>query len=88
MKSNRQRIGVRNRRGRDIGAGKVVDEDTCDLDLVLASAEYFGISQMLAKTIIKEVGTATSKWREIAQATGAKSAEIQRMQSAFEHTDL
>jgi serine/threonine-protein kinase HipA len=81
MKSNRQRIGVRNRRGRDIGAGKVVD-------LVLASAEYFGISQMLAKTIIKEVGTATSKWREIAQATGAKSAEIQRMQSAFEHTDL
>jgi serine/threonine-protein kinase HipA len=42
----------------------------------------------LAKAIIKEVGTATSKWREVANNAGAKTAEIRRMQSAFEHKDL
>jgi serine/threonine-protein kinase HipA len=65
-----------------------LDEGTCDIDLVLSSAEYFGLSLPPAKAIIKEVGTATSKWREVANNAGAKTAEIRRMQSAFEHKDL
>jgi serine/threonine-protein kinase HipA len=30
----------------------------------------------------------TSTWRDIAKAAGARSAEINRMASAFEHGDL
>jgi hypothetical protein len=38
--------------------------------------------------IVKEVGDVTSKWRDVATALGARKAEIQRMESAFEHIDL
>jgi serine/threonine-protein kinase HipA len=32
--------------------------------------------------------TATARWRTAAAAVGASKAEIDRMQSAFEHDDL
>ena len=38
--------------------------------------------------IYKEVATATVKWRDVAQKTGARTSEIHRMASAFEHDDL
>lgn len=41
-----------------------------------------------ARAIIKEVASVTAMWRETAKATGARSAEITRMASAFEHDDL
>jgi serine/threonine-protein kinase HipA len=34
------------------------------------------------------VATATATWRDTAKAVGARSAEITRMASAFEHDDL
>lgn len=37
---------------------------------------------------IKEVATATAEWRQTAKALGLRSAEIERMSSAFEHDDL
>jgi serine/threonine-protein kinase HipA len=65
-----------------------LDEATCDLDLVLESAEFFGISPTEAKAISKEVGGVVSTWRDVATSAGAPLAEIRRMASAFEHNDL
>jgi serine/threonine-protein kinase HipA len=65
-----------------------LDEGTCDLDLVVSVAEYFSLASIGAKTIIKDVATATATWREVAAAAEAPPSEIRRMESAFEHTDL
>ena len=65
-----------------------LDEATCDLDLVLSSAEYFSLALKDARRIVSEVAKVTEKWREVAVAAGASNAEIQRMASAFEHDDL
>lgn len=65
-----------------------LDEGTCSLDLLQASAEYFGLGFTDAQTIIKEVAATTSTWRETASEVGARAAEINRMASAFEHDDL
>lgn len=65
-----------------------LDEASCDIDLALAVAGYFRLSAKEAKAMIVEVGRAVSTWRDVAQANGAKSSEIERMASAFEHDDL
>lgn len=65
-----------------------LDEGTCDLQLVISVAEYFGFAEASARTIVKEVATVTSSWREAATAVGIPSGEIRRMASAFEHDDL
>ena len=65
-----------------------LDEATCSLDLLEAAAEYFSLSLAQARMILKEVALVTSRWREIAKEVGARSAEIQRMASAFEHEEL
>jgi serine/threonine-protein kinase HipA len=63
-------------------------EGTCSLDLLEAAAGYFALSLAKARTILKEVATATAKWRAVAKEAGARPSEIQRMSSAFEHDDL
>ena len=65
-----------------------LDEGTCDLDLVLSTAEFFGIGLQEAKLIAKDVAKVTATWREVAAAAGASRNEIRRMASAFEHNDL
>jgi len=65
-----------------------LDEGTCSLDLLEAAAEYFSLSLAQARMIIKEVALVTSGWRDIAKEVGARSVEIQRMSSAFEHDEL
>jgi serine/threonine-protein kinase HipA len=65
-----------------------LEDGTCDVDLVLSVAEFFSLALPEAKTIVKEVATATAKWRDVAQSMGARSAEMRRMESAFEHDDL
>lgn len=65
-----------------------LDEATCSLDLLESAAEYFSLSLAQARAIIKEVALVTSRWRNIAKEVGARSAEIQRMASAFEHDEL
>lgn len=63
-------------------------EGTCSLDLLESAAEFFALTLPQARAIIKEVATATATWRDTAKAVGARSAEINRMASAFEHDDL
>jgi serine/threonine-protein kinase HipA len=65
-----------------------LDEGTCSIDLLEETAEYFGFGLAEARTIIKEVATATAKWRDVARKAGARASEIQRMASAFEHEEL
>lgn len=61
---------------------------TCSLDLLEEAAGYFALPLAKARTIIKEVATATAQWRSVAREVGAQSAEIHRMASAFEHDEL
>jgi serine/threonine-protein kinase HipA len=65
-----------------------LDEGTCSLDLLEAASEYFALTLRQARVIIKEVATVTATWRDTAKAAGARSAQINRMASAFEHDDL
>lgn len=64
-----------------------LDEATCSLDLLLSSAEYYGLSLTDAKSMIKEVAAATSSWKDIARVVGARAKEISRLASAFEHDE-
>jgi serine/threonine-protein kinase HipA len=65
-----------------------LDEATCDLDLVLSTAEFFRLGLGDAKAIAKDVAKAASGWRDAATASGASQSEIRRMASAFEHNDM
>ncbi|MFT4275710.1 MAG: HipA domain-containing protein [Rhodopseudomonas sp.] len=65
-----------------------LDEGTCSLDLLEQASEYFALTLPQARAIIKQVATVTATWRDTAKAVGARSAEITRMASAFEHDDL
>ncbi len=64
-----------------------LDDGTCDLDLVLSVAEFFGLKPANAKTIVREVAKGTANWREAAHSFGASQNEVRRMESAFEHED-
>ena len=65
-----------------------LDDGTCSFELLESASEYFGLTLLQARVIIKEVASVTSRWRETASAVGARAAEITRMASAFEHDDL
>jgi len=65
-----------------------LDDGTCSIDLLEAAAEFFGLSLVQARAIIKQVASVTATWRSAAREAGARSAEISRMASAFEHADL
>jgi serine/threonine-protein kinase HipA len=65
-----------------------LDEGTCSLDLLEQASEYFALTLAQARVIIKDVATVSATWRETARIVGARSAEIARMASAFEHDDL
>ncbi len=66
----------------------VADEDaTASLDLALGVARDFGLRPPEANAIVREVGTAVRRWREVAFDLALTPAECDRMASAFEHED-
>lgn len=65
-----------------------LDESTCSIDLLEASAGYYALSLADARSILGEVAAATSQWRSVAREVGAAAAEMDRMASAFEHDEL
>lgn len=65
-----------------------LDDATASLELALQVASYFDISTEDAYQIAYEVGTAVSSWRSVAAGLGLPSNQMDRMASAFEHTDL
>lgn len=64
-----------------------LDEGTCSLDLVEEAAPFFSLKLNEARDIIREVSAATQEWRKVARSAGARPAAIDRMASAFEHSD-
>jgi serine/threonine-protein kinase HipA len=57
------------------------------LDLALEVASYFGVAGRVAREVCGEVSAAVRGWRKEAARHGIGSAEIERMESAFEHED-
>ncbi len=64
------------------------DDTTASLALAMEVAEYFELDATKAGRVAAEVGKAVSTWRDEAVRHGLTRAEIERMQSAFQHRDL
>ncbi len=64
-----------------------LEDGTCDLDLVLAVAPFFGLGAREARALIRGVAEGVGAWRTVAGDLGAGRAEVDRMASAFEHDD-
>jgi serine/threonine-protein kinase HipA len=65
-----------------------LDEGTCSIDLLEAALAYYAVTLVKARVIIKQVARATALWRDAGKELGARAAEISRMASAFEYTEL
>ena len=65
-----------------------LDDATCDIDLAISAAQFFGLALREAKAAAREVAKVTATWKEVASTAGAPTREIHRMASAFEHNDL
>lgn len=61
-------------------------DGTCDLELVLSIAAFFGLSPSAAKAIARQVADAAPTWRDVAGMLGAR--ECKRMRTAFGHADM
>lgn len=64
------------------------NDGTCSIELAIEQAGYFGLKADQAAEIIIEVAEAVSHWREVAARVGQTKAQIDRIQSAFEHDDF
>jgi serine/threonine-protein kinase HipA len=65
-----------------------LSDGTASLKLALDVAAYFELGRDEARQIAAEVGRATATWRREAKKLGLTAAEIDRMESSFEHQDL
>jgi serine/threonine-protein kinase HipA len=63
-------------------------DDDASLDTALSVAPAFGLTHVQAVAIAGEVGTVVSDWRGAAARSGLVPAQIERMESAFQHEDL
>jgi serine/threonine-protein kinase HipA len=64
-----------------------IDYDTTEarLDVLLGIAEHFRLGDEDARALLREVATATGRWRTAAQAAGLSRAAVEQMAPAFEH---
>ncbi len=65
-----------------------LDNATCSIDLLRSVAEEFSFGLARADAIIAGVARITRNWRAAAVRRNASPAEIDRMEGAFEHSDL
>ena len=65
----------------------MIDEqnNAASFEVVLGTAEYYGLARADTHRIVKEVVAAVSSWRKEAAKLGSSRREIERMASAFEH---
>lgn len=73
---------------RELSTQISLDSGICDIQTVRSVAPYFDLRLEAADAIIHAVAQATQHWRMVAKAEGASPGEIDRMSSAFEHSDL
>ena len=64
-----------------------IDEqnNAASFDVVLSTADYYGLTNADVRRIVKEAVAAVSSWRTEAAKLGCLRREIERMASAFEH---
>jgi serine/threonine-protein kinase HipA len=64
-----------------------IDENSAEASLTTALevAELFRLSEARAAAIVGEVSAATERWRNVAQAMGLGTREIERLEPAFVH---
>lgn len=64
-----------------------IDEqnNAASFDVVLSTADYYGLTRADTRRIVKETVAAVSGWRKEAARLGCSRREIERMASAFEH---
>jgi serine/threonine-protein kinase HipA len=64
-----------------------IDENStvASIETTLEVVGIFGLSEKDARQILTEVTAGTDSWREVAQSSGLRKTEIERMQPAFEH---
>jgi serine/threonine-protein kinase HipA len=64
-----------------------IDESNAQasLETVLEVAELFRVSEAQAHDIVGEVSHATSRWRDVARATGLSHPQLERLEPAFVH---
>ena len=60
----------------------------CSIELVLETADDFGLKLQRAKEIVRQVAESTRNWRKVANKVKRPKNEIGTMASAFEHEDL
>jgi len=60
---------------------------SASLETAFEVAEHFGLDAAEAREIARQVGGAVARWRAVARRLGATAAEIERMETAFEHDD-
>ena len=65
-----------------------LDDGTASMNLALEVAEYFELDPKQAREIATEVGQAVADWRQEAARLELTAAQIDRMESTFEHDDL
>ncbi|MBX9693382.1 MAG: HipA domain-containing protein, partial [Cyanobacteria bacterium] len=65
-----------------------LDDASASLELAFQVSPYFEIDLEEARQTAYEVGTAVSSWRKVASELGLASNQIDRMSSAFEHSEL
>ena len=63
------------------------NSNEASLDIALSVMADFRLRKEEATAIVKEVSTAISKWRTVAESFKLAAGEIERMSSAFEHAD-
>jgi len=64
-----------------------LDETSASVENALSVTAYFELSASDVKTILEEVYSAVSSWRDEARNLGLSRTEIERMDSAFEHDE-
>ena len=58
--------------------------NAASFDLVLGTADYYGLTQADTRRIVRETVVAVSEWRREAAKLGCSRREIERIASAFE----
>lgn len=61
---------------------------TASIETAIEVAEMFGITLRRAKSLAADLGKVTAQWRSIAGSFGLSAAQLDRMESAFDHADL
>lgn len=61
---------------------------TSSLETALDVTELFGIKPERARALAAQIGAVTAGWRDAAKSLGLSAAQVDRMETAFEHDDL